>query len=205
MDSIFGAVGRRSGALFFARHLETFIVTQSSQSLPGLGTFLTASSCTRTLQPSTRTGKKRSTATLRYRSGQAPTATNQTAGPLVLIFKFSLNPNSMKKILFTLSILVVISACATQKIASTKSETGSTISSNDGSSFEKAIIINENREKAGVDAEYAWIYKNYPGCKVSQQSLTENKKIPYDILKIVTADGQQKSIYFNISKFFGKF
>jgi hypothetical protein len=50
-------------------------VTQNSQSLPGLGTFSTVSSCTRTLQPSTGT-KKRRTTTLRYRSGQAPTATN---------------------------------------------------------------------------------------------------------------------------------
>ena len=33
-----GAVGRRAGALFFARHLDYFIVTPNSQPLPGLGT-----------------------------------------------------------------------------------------------------------------------------------------------------------------------
>jgi hypothetical protein len=37
-DSIIGAVGRRSGASFFARHLDYFIVTRNSQPLPGLGT-----------------------------------------------------------------------------------------------------------------------------------------------------------------------
>jgi hypothetical protein len=37
-DSIIGAVGRRSGASFFARHLDYFIVTRISQPLPGLGT-----------------------------------------------------------------------------------------------------------------------------------------------------------------------
>jgi hypothetical protein len=37
-DSIVGAVGRRAGASFFARHLDYFIVTRNSQSLPGLGT-----------------------------------------------------------------------------------------------------------------------------------------------------------------------
>jgi hypothetical protein len=37
--------------------------------------------------PSTGTGKKQGTATLRYRSGQAPTAPNQTAGPLAFISK----------------------------------------------------------------------------------------------------------------------
>jgi hypothetical protein len=57
------AAGRRAGAVFFARHLDSFILTQNSQSLPGLGTFSTVSSCTRTLQPSSRTGKKRGTAT----------------------------------------------------------------------------------------------------------------------------------------------
>jgi hypothetical protein len=30
--------GRRAGASFFARHLDYFIVTRSSQPLPGLGT-----------------------------------------------------------------------------------------------------------------------------------------------------------------------
>jgi hypothetical protein len=42
-DSIFGAVGRRAGAVFFARHLNYFIVTRNSQPLPvpiaiGIGT-----------------------------------------------------------------------------------------------------------------------------------------------------------------------
>jgi hypothetical protein len=31
------AAGRRAGALFFARHLDYFIVTQNSHPLPGLG------------------------------------------------------------------------------------------------------------------------------------------------------------------------
>jgi hypothetical protein len=35
------AVGRRAGALFFARHLDYFIVTQNSQPSPGLGTIKT--------------------------------------------------------------------------------------------------------------------------------------------------------------------
>ena len=39
-DPAFGE-GRRSGALFFARHLDNFIVTQNSQPSPGLGTVKT--------------------------------------------------------------------------------------------------------------------------------------------------------------------
>ena len=39
-DPVFGE-GRRAGALFFAHHLDCFIVTRSSQPLPGLGTVKT--------------------------------------------------------------------------------------------------------------------------------------------------------------------
>ena len=39
-DPAFGE-GRRSGALFFARHLDYFIVTQNSHPSPGLGTIKT--------------------------------------------------------------------------------------------------------------------------------------------------------------------
>jgi hypothetical protein len=34
-----GLAGRRSGASFFARHLDYFIMTRNSQPLPGLSTF----------------------------------------------------------------------------------------------------------------------------------------------------------------------
>jgi len=37
-DRVSRAAGRRAGALFFARHLDYFIVCPDSQSLPGLGT-----------------------------------------------------------------------------------------------------------------------------------------------------------------------
>ena len=37
-DSIVRLAGRRTGASFFARHLDYFIVTRNSQPLPGLGT-----------------------------------------------------------------------------------------------------------------------------------------------------------------------
>ena len=40
-DKVNRAAGRRAGALFFARHLDYFIMTQNTHSLPGLGTFKT--------------------------------------------------------------------------------------------------------------------------------------------------------------------
>jgi hypothetical protein len=73
-DSIVGLVGRRSGALFFARHRDYFIVTRNFTAIY-LDLVLSRSfTVTRYSQPSNGTGKKQCTAT--------QTATNQTAEPL---------------------------------------------------------------------------------------------------------------------------
>ena len=98
------------------------------------------------------------------------------------------------------------SACATQRKSSDQTTISNSISSSgDGSSFEKAIIIKEHSESAGINAEYAWISQNYPGYKSQGQALTYYKKVAYDIINIITLNGEKKSIYFNISNFFGKF
>ena len=75
----------------------------------------------------------------------------------------------------------------------------------DGSSFDKAIIINEDHERPGIDAEYAWIKRQYPGSATKGQALMYNDNKPYDLIHVVTADGKTVDVYFDISKFFGKF
>ena len=75
----------------------------------------------------------------------------------------------------------------------------------DGSSFEKAIIITEKNESAGVHAEYEWIKNHYPGYKRGMQALSHFKQRPYDIISITTSEGKEIDIYFDISKFYGKF
>jgi hypothetical protein len=74
----------------------------------------------------------------------------------------------------------------------------------DGSSFEKAVIINETSESTGDPAEYAWLALNYPGYIMNSQSLVYHNKHPYDILNFQTHEGVSKKIYFDISNFFGK-
>jgi len=74
-----------------------------------------------------------------------------------------------------------------------------------GSAYSNAIFIEEKTEQKGVDAEYVWLGNHYPGYKVKSQSLNYNEGKPYDIINITTADGKSKSIYFDISNFFGKF
>ena len=121
----------------------------------------------------------------------------------------------MRSILF--AVLVISISCAScahsRKISSssdssaiTSSAGGSPTSSEakDGSSYEKAIFIEEKSETKGVHAEYEWIKKNYPGSKVTGQSLGYKDKKPYDVIHIETAAGDKKDIYFDISGFYGK-
>ena len=68
----------------------------------------------------------------------------------------------------------------------------------DGSSFEKAVTVNT------ISEEYEWLGQYFPGYKFILQSLLFDKKQPYDVLEIVTIDGETLNIYFNISKFYGK-
>lgn len=75
----------------------------------------------------------------------------------------------------------------------------------DGSSFEKAIVIDKKKEVEGVAAEYAWLKQNYPGYSMVKQSLSNKGKKQYDVLVIKTKEGEEKTIYFDITNFFGKF
>jgi hypothetical protein len=62
-DSIFGAVGRRSGALFFVRHLDYFAVTRNFTAVYRDLVPFNSFTVTRNFVPSTGTGKKLGTAT----------------------------------------------------------------------------------------------------------------------------------------------
>jgi hypothetical protein len=59
-------------AVFFARHLDSFIVTRNFTAVYLDLVPFRNFTVTRNLQPSTRTGKKRGTATPRLKAGQAP-------------------------------------------------------------------------------------------------------------------------------------
>ena len=79
-----------------------------------------------------------------------------------------------------------------------------TYSGGDGSTIEKAVIINGGTEETGVHAEYAYIQKHYPGYKRGGQSLLNQQGRDYDAIEFRTADGKKMTIYFDITAFFGK-
>ncbi len=112
----------------------------------------------------------------------------------------------MKKIFVLFIISSWLISCSTTKMTNqtTAQEKATNLSQNDGSSYEKAIVINEQSESVGVRAEYTWLRQNYPGYKPKGQSMSVNGKKFYDIIAILTADGIHKKIYFDITKFYGK-
>ena len=78
----------------------------------------------------------------------------------------------------------------------------------DGSSLERAVIVNTADPEFGVDAEYQFVSlqcgSENQDWKFQSQNLQTHEGIPYDILTIELADGGTRDFYFNISNFFGK-
>jgi hypothetical protein len=74
----------------------------------------------------------------------------------------------------------------------------------DGSSTANAVPIKATNERAGVTAEYRWIGEHFPGYKRGAQALLNRNGRVYDSIEIVTAAGERKKIYFDITDFFGK-
>lgn len=123
---------------------------------------------------------------------------------------FDICPNrlSMRTILFLLAIIFLLGSCSSSKKISNETqpaEVSELSSQQNGSSYERAIVINKTKTGDGIKAEYEWIRKNYPGYKLKSQSLQTRGKKVYDVLTIITADGKKKEIYFDISNFFGKY
>jgi hypothetical protein len=75
----------------------------------------------------------------------------------------------------------------------------------DGGSFEKAIVIEATNERQGIAAEREWVNKNLPGWKISRQALLNGPGgRHYDRIELTGPDGARKTIFFDITVFFGK-
>ena len=65
-------------------------------------------------------------------------------------------------------------------------------------------MIKNVTEETGVRAEYDYLKEKFPGYVMVKQSLQNHEGRTYDVLDIKTKDGP-KSVYFDITEFFGKF
>lgn len=77
-----------------------------------------------------------------------------------------------------------------------------------GESIERAIVIDAENEVTGVLAEYEYLEKRFgkrgKDWKLNMQSLIEENKKMYDMMDLTLSDGTEKTIYFDITSFFGK-
>ncbi len=75
----------------------------------------------------------------------------------------------------------------------------------DGTAVETAIIITGATGSGdGVNSEYLWIEKTYPGAEVLGQALLQNGDRFYDVLTI-RVGGKEQQVFFDITGFFGQF
>jgi len=103
----------------------------------------------------------------------------------------------MYKYIIALLLLVAVSGPAMADI---------TFTGGDGSSFDKAIIINGAKgEDDGVASEYQWIRHNKAGYRPGGQALFNKNGHAYDVLSIKLGKGDKQDIYFDITQYFGKY
>jgi hypothetical protein len=76
----------------------------------------------------------------------------------------------------------------------------------DGSTMETAVVIETTQKSsAGVQAEYAWLGRHYPGYRRISQALLHDGGKSYDLFELEAPGGQRRNVYFDISAFFGRF
>ena len=120
----------------------------------------------------------------------------------------------MKNLFYVFIISCFLLSCASKSTVVTQSTTNKEInksnglySGGDGSSFEKAVVINATNTSKGIRAEYEYLDKKFgrrgSGYTLVSQTLSSHKGKPYDILTI-NVKGKEMKFYFDISSFYGK-
>lgn len=77
-------------------------------------------------------------------------------------------------------------------------------SGGDGSSIDQAVVLNGATIASGPRAAYNFIEERFPGCVHRRQSLREQGGRSYDVLEFTTADGEERTMYFDITDQFLK-
>jgi hypothetical protein len=74
----------------------------------------------------------------------------------------------------------------------------------DGSSAEKAVVINATSTAVGVAAEYAYVERKCGTHTLDSQSLMNVNGRHYDVMNVTLQDGTKRDFWFDITAFFGK-
>ena len=68
---------------------------------------------------------------------------------------------------------------------------------------EKAILIAAENDFAGVHEKHLWILEHYPGAQFGPSAFVEDHGHLYDVDTFITADGERKTLWFDITRSFG--
>ncbi len=74
----------------------------------------------------------------------------------------------------------------------------------EGSSVEAAVIAPASSERAGVAWENDWIYSHYGRFRKKTVAVASREGRRYDVITVELADHTEKTLYFDITDFFGK-
>ncbi len=76
-------------------------------------------------------------------------------------------------------------------------------SGGDGSTCEKAVVVNASDWRNGVAAEYGYLSQNFPGGKAGDQALVRGEGKKFDRIQWMKPDGSPIWVCFDINQFFG--
>ena len=100
----------------------------------------------------------------------------------------------MRAISVTLAWLCILMQCTWAVAADEK-----------GQSLDQAVILDGvSSEMDGVGAEHAYTAEHYPGWTWQTQALMQNGSRVYDVIDMTGPSGESKSVYFDITDWFGK-
>jgi hypothetical protein len=73
----------------------------------------------------------------------------------------------------------------------------------DGSSVEQAVVVLAGTEDEGIDLEHHWIFDHYGRFRKIRGGLASADGKHYDVITVELADHTEKTIYFDITGFYG--
>ena len=99
---------------------------------------------------------------------------------------------------------LLVAGCLLALAMSGAAWAGATFSGGDGSSRDNAVVIDASNESEGVQAEYEWIKDHLPGAQIESTSLIDKDGKVYDSFEVTLASGETRTLWFDITAYFGK-
>ena len=73
----------------------------------------------------------------------------------------------------------------------------------DGTSVEQAVVVLAQTEDEGIDLEHHWIFDHYGRFRKIRGGLAAADGKHYDVITVELADHSEKTIFFDITGFYG--